>query len=437
MKTTRPSTPNELALRTLVASTEPVRSRERRPERSGQNTFVVGVALLATFVAVNEVAAEGPALERAAGAVSAAIGAAAAAVWFRRLGTIGRGALAIAVGSVATAVVIGMRAYVIGKSGLSAVDAVALPALVAELALLVVGTRQVLRPVPGWRRVLAVPAGLAIVYYLVWPVAIGLMLTHAPAIELGSRTPADLGLAYEEVVVPTRDGVALAGWYLPSDHGAAIVVLHGAGSTRTSALDHAAFLHEQGYGTLLIDSRGFGESGGTAMIGGWFGDLDVDAAVTFLANRPDVDPSRIGVFGLSMGGEEAIAAAGGDERIAVVVAEGAGAIRSTADTRSIPGFSRYLGIPHYWVQTVVADLFTDAGPPIALEESMEGIAPRPVLLISAERELAFTERYQAAAPGSTELWKLADAPHIGGLSTHPAEYRSRVLSFFDDAIGDA
>jgi fermentation-respiration switch protein FrsA (DUF1100 family) len=353
-----------------------------------------------------------------------------------RRASAGRGVLAIAAGSIVVASAIGTRAYGILKTGLSAVDLLAIPAFVGGLALLVIGTRLVLRPVRGWRRLLAIPVGLLVVYYVIWPVAIGLMWTHAPAIELGSRTPSDLGYAYEDVVVPTADGVDLAGWYLPSTSGAAIVVLHGAGSTRTSALEHAALLRDAGYGVLMIDSRGFGSSEGDAMIAGWYGDLDIDGAVSFLADRPEVDDGRIGLFGLSMGGEEAIAAAASDPRVAAVGAEGAGAIRTTADTMSIGGVARYLGFPHYWLQTVVADVFTGAAPPIALEEAMARIAPRPVLLVSASRELEFTERYLDAAPGSTELWRVTDAPHVGALAAHPAEYPDRVVSFFDLALGE-
>ena len=60
-----------------------------------------------------------------------------------------------------------------------------------------------------------------------------------------------------------------------------------------------------GYGVLLLDARGHGDSGGRAMDLGWFGDLDVTAAVDHLAARDDVDPDRIGAVGMSMGGEEA------------------------------------------------------------------------------------------------------------------------------------
>ena len=35
---------------------------------------------------------------------------------------------------------------------------------------------------------------------------------------------------------------------------------------------------------------------------GWWGEVDVPAAVTFLAAREEIDDARIGVVGLSMGG---------------------------------------------------------------------------------------------------------------------------------------
>jgi uncharacterized protein len=44
-------------------------------------------------------------------------------------------------------------------------------------------------------------------------------------------------------------------------------------------------LARHGYGVLLFDARGHGRSEGRAMDFGWFGDLDVSAAVSFLVAR--------------------------------------------------------------------------------------------------------------------------------------------------------
>jgi uncharacterized protein len=340
---------------------------------------------------------------------------------------------AVAVGLLGTTVAVGIRAYAIAKDGLSPVDALAIPVLVASVALLVVGAVRLLRPVRGWRRLIAVPIGLLVAYYFAMPVAVGLMLAHVPPIALGARTPADVGLEYRDVSFRTPDGVTLSGWYLPSRNGAAVAMLHGAGSTRIAVLDHAAFLNRAGFGTLLFDSRGFGNSDGVGVTSGWWGDLDIRGAMDFLARQPDVDSSRMGIFGLSMGGEEAIAAAATDPRIKAVVAEGAGAIRTVEDTKSIPGWTRYLGIPHYWVQTQTIDLFTAAPRPMALEDAMARIPPRPVLLISAGRmETDYTEQYRSAAPSSTQLWDVPDAGHTEALYAHPDEYRARVLGLFQN-----
>src|SRR5690606_16506366 len=99
---------------------------------------------------------------------------------------------------------------------------------------------------------------------------------------------------HTSLAVETADGVRLAAWYVPSTNRAAVVLLHGAGSTRSNVLRHAAVLADNGYGVLLLDARGHGESEGRAMDFGWWGDADVTAAVEALAGRADVDPDRIG-----------------------------------------------------------------------------------------------------------------------------------------------
>jgi len=136
---------------------------------------------------------------------------------------------------------------------------------------------------------------------VVKPLWAAVYATNVPRPELGSATPADRGMKYEEVAFTTADGVKLSGWHVPSSNRAAVVLLHGASSTRSSVLAQAAVLARRGYGVLLFDARGHGRSGG----------------------RANVDPGRIGAVGMSMGGEQVIGAIAEDERIRAVVAEGA------------------------------------------------------------------------------------------------------------------
>ena len=83
-------------------------------------------------------------------------------------------------------------------------------------------------------------------------------------------------------------------------------------------------LARHGYGVLLFDRRGEGESEGEPNSWGWGGEADIKAAIAYLQRRPDVDPDRIGGIGLSVGGEMMIEAAAETDELAAVVSEGAG-----------------------------------------------------------------------------------------------------------------
>ena len=48
-----------------------------------------------------------------------------------------------------------------------------------------------------------------------------------------------------------------------------------------------------GYGVLVYDRRGEGESDGDPNTWGWDFDKDIRAGIDFLEERPDVDPSRL------------------------------------------------------------------------------------------------------------------------------------------------
>jgi hypothetical protein len=79
------------------------------------------------------------------------------------------------------------------------------------------------------------------------------------------RAPIDqaaLALPHEQVMFTATDGAHLAGWYVLSHNGAAIVLVHGGGGDRQGTIRHARMLASAGYGVLLYDARGRGESGG-------------------------------------------------------------------------------------------------------------------------------------------------------------------------------
>ena len=145
-------------------------------------------------------------------------------------------------------------------------------------------------------------AGVVVAAYVVAPVTFAFAITHK------ARTPVsakDLGRPYESVSFRTSDGLTLRGWYVPSRNGAAVIAFPG----RSQPAEHARMLAQHGYGVLLFDRRGEGESDGDANVLGWGGWRDVVAAVDFLERRPDVERGRIGGIVLSVGGELMLEAA--------------------------------------------------------------------------------------------------------------------------------
>ncbi len=78
---------------------------------------------------------------------------------------------------------------------------------------------------------------------------------------------------------------------------------------------------ERGYATLLFDHRGWGESEGRRHTVYPLEQVeDIRHALTYLASRPEMDPTRLSLFGLSFGGSNALYAASVDDRIRAAVA---------------------------------------------------------------------------------------------------------------------
>lgn len=339
------------------------------------------------------------------------------------------GALAIAVGGT-----IGFAHLSTNGPTIKAIGG--LLAFVGGLVVVVTGAARLVRAVRGWRRLVALPIAALIGYVIVMPTAIAVYATNVPRPALGSVTPADRGLTFEDAAFVTVDDVMLSGWYIPSTNGAAVVLLHGASSTRSNVLDHAVVLARHGYGVLLFDARGHGGSDGRAMEFGWYGDRDIAAAIDYLERRDDVDPARIGGVGMSMGGEQVVGAMGHDPRLAAAVAEGA-TNRVYADKQWLAeqyGLRGRLQRSVDWLTYGLTDLLTEASPPISLRAAVAAAAPRPVLLIAAGNvadEQRASDAIRAGSPSTVQLWVVTDADHTGGLRTDATAWEQHVIAFLD------
>jgi ABC-2 type transport system ATP-binding protein len=138
----------------------------------------------------------------------------------------------------------------------------------------------------------------------------------------------------QDVIIPMSDGVQIGATLFtpdgaPSPGGApAVMLLHGIGQTRTSvdgatgtsANDVAgAWLASEGYVVLTFDARAHGASGGLFSLDGPREVDDVRELRRWLSERPGVNPSRIGAFGVSLGGGALWRAAVEGVRFAAIV----------------------------------------------------------------------------------------------------------------------
>jgi len=260
----------------------------------------------------------------------------------------------------------------------------------------------------------------------------------------GYRDPqSDLGLAYETVEIPARDGSTLRGWFVAGapDSRAVVVGVHGAGADRREFLRHVPMFHGAGLPVVLFDCRDHGISDGTGrgISLGLRESEDVSSVVAWAKQERGF--ARVAVIGTSQGGASVILAAAADPEIDVVISENpfTSIEDLIADTRLPDGTE----MPH-WAANVIATIAvvrmegaTALARPSPLE-AVEQIAPRPLLILHGSKDRAIpvehSERLHAAAGDSSELWILDGAEHAALFNYDPAAYQARVMGFLEEHL---
>ena len=329
---------------------------------------------------------------------------------------------------------IGEAGYYTRENGPSGDDYTGLLAIPAGFLLVGIGLATLWRSRKGGslvRRYLR-RAGLAFasvigLFFVLYPLAESYVITHAARAYV--PTP-QLGTAFDEVSFTTSDGLRLEGWYVPSKNGAAVISFPG----RKGPQKPARILARHGYGVLLFDRRGEGESDGDPNALGWRGTRDVEAAIAYLRSRPDVDPDRIGGVGLSVGGEVMLQAAADSDALKAIVSEGAG-VRSVREAVHVSGADKVIFTELFAITTLGTAVFTSDLPPPSLTDLSADIS-EPLLVIYSDQGQGgetISRQYYDAAQGPKELW-VAPGGHVGAIDAAPEEYERRVVGFFDDNL---
>ncbi|MBI5928980.1 MAG: alpha/beta hydrolase [Chloroflexi bacterium] len=267
---------------------------------------------------------------------------------------------------------------------------------------------------------------LVIFFYVLLPIGLGVSVAWTPRKTCCDARP-DVGKPYEDVEFSTRDGVKLAGWYVPPENGAVIIVLHGSHGDRTKVVEHVRMLVKYGYGALMFDLSK------DNWVLGWQAEDEVAAAVNYLQTQPEVE--HIGGLGLSLGAEALLQSAASMDELEAVVADGAG-IRSYREAWLLPGVEKWFMGAQMAVMTGTVMLLTDDSPPPSLKELVSEIAPRAVLFIStgSADEAKLNRIYYKAAGEPKELWELPESGHTKGLKDNPQAYETKVIAFFNKAL---
>lgn len=120
------------------------------------------------------------------------------------------------------------------------------------------------------------------------------------------RTPATLGLDYEDVEIVTRDGLTLHGWWItpPSSARGSVYFLHGNAENISTHIASVYWMVEAGFQVFLLDYRGYGLSEGVADIPEVF--EDIRAGAEWVLSQQPARP--LVVLGQSLGASLSISA---------------------------------------------------------------------------------------------------------------------------------
>lgn len=243
------------------------------------------------------------------------------------------------------------------------------------------------------------------------------------------RTPAQLGLEYQDVWLEAADGVRLHGWWLPARTEAVegtVYFLHGNAENISTHIHNVRWLPDQGYQVFLLDYRGYGRSTGKPRLPAVF--QDIRAGFEYLLDHPATRDRPLFLLGQSLGASLGLYFAATDpqarRRLDGVVSDAAfasyrGIVREVARRSWLTWPFQY---PLAWRLPTGFD-------PV---DHVAAIAPTPLLLIHSRQDPIIpyenAERLYRAARQPVSL-RTTLGPHTATFN-HP-EHRRYVLSFFE------
>src|SRR6266436_7041688 len=224
------------------------------------------------------------------------------------------------------------------------------------------------------------------------------------------------------------------GWFFPGFRGAPTIILcHGYESSRGELLTLVSALQDHQYNVFVFDFAGHGANAGISTLG--YREVDeVRAAVDLLAARPDLDPTRFGLWGYNLGAYAALREAERDKRIRALVLDSVydeprQMVKVGVERNGLGGFPfmvRAAGLSFEYLNYAHRD-----DPP--LSQKLLALVGVPTLYIQALDDPELAETTRQIFLKAPEPREQAILPHGNFVSMNDEEkraYENRVVSFF-------
>lgn len=235
---------------------------------------------------------------------------------------------------------------------------------------------------------------------------------------------------FEDISFQSADGTSLHAWFMPAkdasiDRGSVVVHAHGNAGNVASHAGFSSFLRDHGMHVLLFDYRGYGRSADERPTRAKLIE-DTRAAISAARRHPRVNPDRVGLFGVSLGGAFALPVGADDQGVRAVA--------------TLAAFSTWRGVAQDWIPVLGPALIHSGQDP---EDAAARLGDRPYLIVHGDADQVIDVRHaerlresaQSAGVPATVLI-VPGADHNAIIQTHPAAPEA-IAAFFVDHLREA
>ncbi|MBE9062037.1 alpha/beta hydrolase [cf. Phormidesmis sp. LEGE 11477] len=278
---------------------------------------------------------------------------------------------------------------------------------------------------PLWVGSAAVVAYVGVCFFLY---TVQTKLIYRPLAQI-IKTPADIGLAYEDIWIPVggskdstgkvgkEPGEYLHAWWLPNPHSRRVMLFcHGNYGNISYNTDRIRFHYDQGCSVLAFDYRGYGLSSGPAPNEANIF-ADADAALNYLIAKRGISPENIVVSGHSIGGAVAIDVASHHPEIDRLVVESSfTTMKDAVEAKAIYRF--------FPIKVLLTEPF----------DSLSKVKdlPMPVLYVHGDQDFdvpaVFSYQLYTATPSPKQIFTARGADH--NMNTLAGDAYASVLQSF-------